>query len=61
MSVVLNGSYSIIESGIPQGSGLGPLVIFPSINDLERSAEVLKFYLSVMNLATNISTSVQQE
>ena len=56
--VVLNGSYSEfspIESGVPQGSVLGPLLFLIYINDLERNIKSnVKFFADDTMLYSNV-------
>ena len=57
--VVLNGlpaDYSTIESGVPQGSVLGPLLFLIDINDLERN---IKSNVNILNDDTMLFSLVR--
>ena len=60
--VVLNGSrseYSVIESGVPQGSVLGPLLFLIYINDLERNIKSnIKFFADDTSLFSTVKSPV---
>ena len=60
--VVLNGSYSnysTIESGVPQGSVLDPLLFLIYINDLERNTKSnIKFFADDTMLLSNVKDPV---
>ena len=60
--VVLNGSYSdysSIESGVPQGSVLGPLLFLVYINDLERNIKSnIKFFADDTMLFSEVKEPV---
>ena len=60
--VVLNGSlsnYSVIESGVPQGTVLGPLCFLIYINDLERNIKSnIKFFADDTMLFSIVKSSV---
>ena len=60
--VVLNGSrseYSVIESGVPQGSVLGPLLFLIYINDLERNIKSnIKFFADDTSLFSIVKSPV---
>ena len=56
--MVLNGcfsNYSLVESGVPQGSVLGPLLFLIYINDLERNTKSnIKFFADDTMLFSNV-------
>ena len=60
--VVLNGfysDYSLIESGVPQGSVLGPLLFLIYINDLERNiTSNIKFFADDTMLFSTVKDPV---
>ena len=60
--VVLNGSYSsysTVESGVPQGSVLGPLLFLIYINDLERNIKSnIKFFADDTMLFSTVKDPV---
>ena len=60
--VVLNSSrysYSIVESGVPQGLALGPLLFLIYINDLERNIRnSIKFFADDTMLFSIVNVSV---
>ena len=61
--VILNGSYSEyspIESGVPQGSVLGPLLFLVYINDLEKNIKSnVKFFADDTMLYSIVNDPVQ--
>ena len=61
--VVLNDSlseYSVIESGVPQGSVLGPLLFLIYINDLERNIKFnIKFFADDTSLFSTVKSPVR--
>ena len=60
--VVLNGSrseYSVIESGVPQGSVLAPLLFLIYINDLERNIKSnINFFADDTSLFSTVKSPV---